>query len=261
MHRWLRCALVAAALGLPSATAGAGELFRPGEACRALELEGLGTEGWRESLARPGNFFCISRPLGFGPIGPDGRPSTLTYEALGSQPGEVDQILIKVFLFAPGTEVIAHNKLAKAAETLFAQMDEEMPYDLARALAERKPGRYGADWGMAILDTDLADPPGERLTLLSRRLLDAKSRRVAAAASDMKACRAAVARIAGYPEDDVVANTEPLWKGEQVSVRLEGRDGDMFVCETTPGGRYRLLAAFKGRLPFTYLDEGALPEE
>jgi hypothetical protein len=97
-----------------------------------------------------------------------------------------------------------------------------------------------------------------KFVLIPKAVLAAEEQVRKSSAKDFNACKAIVAKAAGYPESLLSGDGLPFQDAGHRSFLFQRLGEGFFVCEIHPGGRYK-IAALNGNLPVKYIAEGDLP--
>lgn len=109
--------------------------------CSALTSIGIAPGTWRPSFGMPGGWVCsnMGQASQFGPYGPLGLPSNVSYFVTGSGPSKLDQVEIKLNINNTSTTAQGKSKLVSAARKVLSLFGQSLPKVASDKIATVKP--------------------------------------------------------------------------------------------------------------------------
>lgn len=222
----------------------------------ALTTEGLGTDGWKASVAIPGEWLCMTPLTPFGGKGTGALENNIAFYVHGTSYSRANDIRIKININNPNERDQAFLRLAKATKRLFEAIGESVPTQLVDALAKQKPVSINTSFGKVEMLYEPGNIDSFKVVLTDARFLAEKTQAHNSSALEFEVCKKLVAKAAGYSGDLLSGDGEPIQEDGYRSFMFKGRGKDLFFCEIHSEHRFKIKAALNGVFPFRYIAEG-----
>ncbi len=160
-----------------------------------------------------------------------------------------------------GNGVHTDKKQAQAFVTAFSQLYAPMLQNkLLTAFFSNTSARFStADNFIDYTFTRDANIDERVLLLTPKPLKSVQEKPIPTNLNEFNVCKNMVSKAAGYSSSYLTEAGEPIQESSYKSYMLAGKDKDFFFCEIhSAQHQYKIKAALKGKLPFTYIAEGKL---
>ncbi len=109
--------------------------------CSALTSLGVSSGTWRKSNSTPGGWVCsnMGASIQFGPVGPLGMSSNVSYFVVGSGQSKLDNAQLKLNVNNVSSFTEGKGKLVQATKLALAIFGEKLPVGFEASLSKVKP--------------------------------------------------------------------------------------------------------------------------
>lgn len=237
-----------------------GEFFsQPQKLCSALASEGLSTGGWKASTGEENTWLCMTQLLPFGAVSANGSKNNIAFYVNGENSARAYDIRIKININNPKDKKSAFTHLSKMTNTLFKTVGEPVPEELDMALSKQQPTSLNVSYGRVELILEPGRIESYKVVLTDAKYSAGKEKSRIQSTGDFEACRAVVAKAAGYSESFLSGDGEPIQESGYISFMLKGKGNDLFFCEVSLNRHYKIKAALNGKkFPLKYIAEGII---